>query len=146
MSILIVEDDEGVQASLTTLLREEGYEVEIARDGSEALSRLSDGPPPSLILLDLSMPRMDGVEFRSRQLADSRVANVPVIVLSARPDARQTAHRLGAADVLPKPTSFRLLLEAIQNTAITVVAPGGMPGRPKSLREAWQALNPRTGS
>ena len=142
MSILIVEDDEGVQLTLTTLLREEGYEVEFASDGSEALSRLSEGPPPSLILLDLNLPRMDGVEFRSRQLADSRIANVPVIIVSARPDAQQTAKRLGAADVLPKPMSFRALLEAVQNTAITVVSAADLPGKPRSLREAWRALHP----
>jgi DNA-binding response OmpR family regulator len=143
VSILIVEDDEGVQQTLMTLLREEGYDVEVAQDGAEALSLLSEGPPPSLILLDLNLPRMDGVEFRSRQLADSRIANVPVIVVSARPDARQTAQRIGAADVLPKPMSFRALLEAVQNTAITVVVPSAMPGKPRSLREAWRALNPR---
>ena len=141
MSILIVEDDEGVQLSLATLLREEGYEVETANDGTQALSRLTVGPPPSLILLDLSLPRMDGVEFRSRQLADSRIANVPVIVVSARPDAKRTAQQLGAADVLPKPMSFEALLVAVQNTAITVVTTAGLPGKPKNLREAWRALH-----
>jgi CheY-like chemotaxis protein len=121
LSILIVEDDAGVQLSLATLLREEGYDVDTASDGAEALLHLRAGPPPSLILLDLSLPEMDGVEFRTRQLADSRLANVPVIVLSARPDASKTAQRMGAADVLRKPMSFAALLRAIQNTAITAV-------------------------
>lgn len=141
MSILIVEDDDGVQQSLASLLRAEGYEVETVNDGTAALRRLSDGPPPSLILLDLMMPKMDGIEFRSRQLADSRIANVPVIVVSARPDGRKTAQRIGAADFLPKPMSFDALLQAVQNTAITVVTTQGLPGKPKSLDEAWRVLH-----
>ncbi|MDB4970198.1 MAG: two-component response regulator [Myxococcales bacterium] len=141
MSILIVEDDEGVQESLATLLRMEGYDVETVSDGSAALRRLSDEPPPNLILLDLIMPHMDGVEFRSRQLADSRIANIPVIIVSACAEARGTAERLGAVDFLLKPMSFEALLLAVQNTAITVVTTQGIPGSPKSLREAWRALH-----
>ena len=141
MSILIVEDDEGVQQSLAALLRDEGYEVETVNDGTTALRRLTEGPPPSLILLDLMMPQMDGIEFRSRQLADSRIANVPVIVVSARADGRRTAERIGAADFLPKPMSFEALLHAVQNTAITVVTTEGLPGQPKSLADAWRMLH-----
>jgi CheY-like chemotaxis protein len=141
--ILIVEDDEGVQTSLANLLREEGYDVEIASDGVEALKRLAEGPPPSLILLDLMLPQMDGIEFRARQLADRQYATIPVVVVSARPDVREMASRLGAAGYLPKPMKFEALLEAVQNTAITVVTTADLPGRPKSLREAWRALHPR---
>ena len=144
MSILIVEDDEGVQEALANVLSEEGYEVEVARDGNEALQRLESGPAPSLILLDLMMPQMDGIEFRARQLANSRLANIPVIVVSARPDARSTAERLGAVDVLPKPMHFDALLHAVQNTAITVVRTADLPGKPKSLREAWRALTSKS--
>jgi CheY-like chemotaxis protein len=140
LSILIVEDDEGVQEALANVLRDEGYDVELARDGSEALERLANGPPPSLILLDLMMPQMDGTEFRARQLSDSRIANIPVIVVSARPDAERMAQRLGAVDVLAKPMSFERLLHAVQNTAITVVTTVSLPGRPRSLLDAWRAL------
>ncbi len=141
MSILIVEDDDGVQQALANVLREEGYEVETVNDGTAALRRLNEGPPPSLILLDLMLPQMDGTEFRARQLADSRVANIPVIVVSARPDGRTTAQRIGAADFLPKPMSFDALIRAVQNTAVTVVTTAGIPGKPKSLREAWRLLH-----
>lgn len=141
MSILIVEDDEGVQEALAHVLREEGYEVEIAADGTQALQRLRSGPPPSLILLDLMMPQMDGIEFRSHQLADSRLASIPVIVVSARPDAKRAVATMGFADILPKPMSFEVLLHAVQNTAITVVTTDAVPGKPKSLREAWRALH-----
>ncbi len=95
-----------------------------------------------MILLDLLMPEMDGTEFRSHQLADSRLATIPVIVLSACPDAKQVAARIGACDVLSKPMSFAALLHAVQNTAITVVTTDAIAGN-KSLRDAWHALHSR---
>ncbi len=121
MSILIVEDDEGVGPSIAHLLREEGYDVEVAFDGRAALDRLRRDPLPSLILLDLLMPEMDGIEFRVRQLADARMARVPVIVMSARPDVAQLANQLLVADFLPKPMNFEELLHVVQNRAVTVV-------------------------
>jgi len=121
MSILIVEDDEGVGPSIASLLRDEGYDVAIATSGRTALDRLKNEPLPSLILLDLMMPEMDGIEFRVRQLADSRLASIPVIVLSARPDVAYQAKRLLVDDFLAKPMNFEELLHVVQNRAITVV-------------------------
>ena len=141
MSVLIVEDDEGVRESLETLLRDEGYDVETARDGAAALERLDAGETPSLILLDLNMPGMDGIEFRHRQLADSRWREIPVIVLSARPDGDKRATELGAVDYLAKPMSFESLLFAVQNRAITVVSSVDLPPRAKTLCEAWQSVH-----
>lgn len=142
VSILIIEDDEGVRGSLRGVLEEEGYSVEVAGDGAEGLRRLEAEPPPSLILLDLMMPGMDGEEFRTRQLTDPRTANIPVIVVSARPDARQTARRLGAADYLQKPMSFEALLHVVQNQAITVVNSPESPESPRlTIEEAWTALH-----
>ncbi len=142
MSVLIVEDDEGVRAALVDLLRDEGYDIVEAQDGATALERLRSGPLPSLILLDLMMPDMDGIEFRRRQLADPRLSRIPVIVISARPDVADCARQLRAADFLPKPMSFELLIHAVQNRAITTV--GGttpLPDRPQTLHEAWSLLH-----
>ena len=127
MSILVVEDDEAVCGALAVVLRQEGYEVEIASDGTEAMARLEAGPAPSLILLDLTMPRMDGIEFRERQLADRRLARIPVIVMSSRPDAKATARRIGAADAIAKPMQLDEVLHVVQNTAITVVTSSVLP-------------------
>ena len=121
MSILIVEDDEGVGPSIASLLRDEGYEVAIATSGRIVLDRLKNDPLPSLILLDLMMPEMDGIGFRVRQLADSRLASIPVIVLSARPDVAHQAKQLLVDDFLAKPMNFDELLHVVQNRAITVV-------------------------
>ena len=81
--ILIVEDDAPIQSALASLLDDEGYEVSLANDGEEALNRMEGDALPDLILLDLRMPVMDGWEFRSAQKRDSRLAQVPVVVLSA---------------------------------------------------------------
>jgi CheY-like chemotaxis protein len=74
---------------------------------------------PSLILLDLAMPRMDGMQFREaqRHLANRRLASVPVVVVSARIDAADFQQRLGASDVLVKPFEAERLLAAVQMCA-----------------------------
>lgn len=129
MSILIVEDDEGVGPSLANLLRDEGYDVDVVANGKLGLQKLAREPLPSLILLDLMMPDMDGIEFRMRQLGDSRIASIPVIVLSARPDVALQAKQLLVADFLQKPMNFEELLHAVQNCAITVVRGEALPAR-----------------
>lgn len=121
MSVLLVEDDEGVSSSLADVLREEGYTVEIAYSGRQALQRLTQDPLPSLILLDLMMPEMDGIDFRRIQRADARLRDIPVVIISARPDVAACAAELGAEDFLQKPMSFAELLHVVQNRAVTEV-------------------------
>jgi CheY-like chemotaxis protein len=121
MSILIVEDDDGVRDTLAAILRDEGYAVETASNGEAALQQVAARPLPTLILLDLMMPRMDGIHFRARQLADPELREVPVVVISARPDVARQAAALHADDFLRKPMSFEELLHVVQNRAITEV-------------------------
>ena len=121
MSILIIEDDDGVRDALAAILREEGYVAEIANDGAAAMRRLAARPLPALILLDLMMPQMDGIDFRTRQLADPELRKIPVIIISARPDVARQAAKLGADAFLQKPMSFEELLHLVQNRAITEV-------------------------
>jgi len=121
MSVLIIEDDDGVRDSLAAILREEGYVVEVAGSGTEAFAHLRSRPHPTLILLDLMMPEMDGIDFRQRQLEDAELRKIPVIIISARPDIARQAARLGADGFLQKPMSFEELLHLVQNRAITEV-------------------------
>jgi DNA-binding response OmpR family regulator len=122
MSILIVEDDDGVGETLASILREEGYLVETASNGEAALRIIADARSlPSLILLDLMMPQMDGIHFRTRQLADPALRAIPVVIISARPDVALRAAELHADDFLQKPMSFEELLHVVQNRAITEV-------------------------
>jgi two-component system chemotaxis response regulator CheY len=81
--ILLVEDDFVLRGALSELLREDGFAVESAANGIEALQRLNRVPRPALVLLDIMLPHMDGLTFRAAQLAMPSVASIPVIVISA---------------------------------------------------------------
>jgi two-component system chemotaxis response regulator CheY len=113
--ILLVEDDDLTRDALTTLLEVAGYQVTSAADGREALDRLSEGEHPSVILLDLWMPVMDGRTFRKRQLQSPSLASIPVLLLSAEDNLARTAASLGAAGYFPKPISVEKVLKAIHS-------------------------------
>ena len=110
--ILVVEDDDDIRDSLKELLEEEGYQVDTAANGEQALNRLR-GEAPQLILLDLMMPVMDGWEFRRHQKADPEMSQVPVIVLSALDQGR--AAGLDPAAFLKKPLDFDRLLQLVRH-------------------------------
>jgi serine/threonine protein kinase len=101
--VLVVEDDPDARASLVAVLRGQGFEVDTADDGREALAKLRAGPYPSLILLDLLMPVMDGWKFLEEQRRDPALAAVPVVIVSAADPRQARAAALGAADYLQKP-------------------------------------------
>jgi CheY-like chemotaxis protein len=112
--ILVVDDDAGIRDMLTQLLEDEGYGVVTAADGQIALTQLRQGnSPPCLILLDLMMPVMNGVQFRSEQQQDSWLASIPVVVISAHLSGWQRAHTVQAADYLEKPVDLPKLLDIV---------------------------------
>ena len=112
-SVLVVDDDPDVRIMLETYLELEGFDVLTASNGLDALQRLRDARP-SVILLDLMMPVMDGVEFRRQQQGQPLLRDIPVVCLSARHDARQTANRLGVTDCLPKPLDLQMLISVVR--------------------------------
>jgi CheY-like chemotaxis protein len=81
-SILVVDDDVSATDSLTDILTAESYTVAAAKNGKEALKLLRSAPLPRLIILDLFMPEMDGWEFRREQLKDSKLRDIPVVVMT----------------------------------------------------------------
>lgn len=112
--ILVVEDDVDLRRSLAEVLEDEGCEVACARDGVEALRQL-EGPVPQAILLDLTMPGMDGWTFRSRQRKDPRLAAIPTVVISAAYGNEARGVEALAADAfLPKPFELRTLIAALK--------------------------------
>jgi len=115
--ILVVDDDETMRDAMVAVLESAGYEVIAERTARQALALLqSSAAKPSLILLDLVMPGMSGVEFRAVQLQDAALATIPVVFVSAFPntlDALQSTGRLGAAAVLGKPVDARDLLTLV---------------------------------
>lgn len=111
--ILVVEDDLDIRSILSQLLMFEGYDVEEAADGAEALALLRRGQPPALILLDLMMPVMDGWQLRAELQRDPALASIPVVIVSADVRAEQEASRLRVAGLLKKPLQIEPLLELV---------------------------------
>ncbi|HEX3695063.1 MAG TPA: response regulator [Polyangia bacterium] len=110
-SILVVDDDSDIRETLTDILSEEGYRVTGVRNGREALAYLGAQTRPSLILLDMMMPEMDGWRFRQEQQRNPVIAGIPVVILSAHGNVREAALALGVADYLRKPLRVENLLE-----------------------------------
>ncbi|CAN91331.1 MULTISPECIES: response regulator [Sorangium] len=111
--ILVVEDDLDIRSILTQLLVFEGYDVEEAADGAEALALLRRDAPPALILLDLMMPVMDGWQLRAELQRDPALASIPVVIVSADVRVEQEASRLRVAGLLKKPLQIEPLLELV---------------------------------
>jgi two-component system response regulator MprA len=113
MRILVVEDDAAVRDSLGRTLRFEGYQVDVAGDGQAALDVVRAGEPDAVVL-DVSMPRMDGLEACRRLRADGVV--VPVLMLTARDSVGDRVAGLdaGADDYLVKPFALQELLARIR--------------------------------
>lgn len=108
--VLIVDDDVATLDGLGGLLEVEGYEVERAGDGAEALEKLRGREPPRLILLDLRMPVMDGWQFLTERAKDPAIARIPVVLLSGLPFIPNAP---GVADFLTKPINPARLLDAV---------------------------------
>lgn len=110
--ILLVDDSIDLRIPMQRMLESEGFEVVCAENGEVALSVLRTARPlPDLILLDLMMPVMDGQTFRSEQMNDPKIANVPVIVLSASSSAKNEVTRMNVHGFLPKPIDFDKLMD-----------------------------------
>lgn len=108
--VLVVDDDPLVRETLGDFLSDSGYRVLLATSGTHALKLLSRSPvPPSVILLDLKMPELDGWQFRELQLREPSMASIPVIVLTATPNATVRE----AAVVLRKPLRLPAIGKAI---------------------------------
>lgn len=108
--MLIVDDDKDIQSSIKMVLEMHGYDVSCVSNGKEALEALIRGPAPSIILLDLMMPVMDGFEFMRLMEQDYIVPKVPIVVMTA---ARNNAHDIKKHKTLLKPFDVSKLLAII---------------------------------
>jgi two-component system, OmpR family, response regulator MprA len=116
MKILVVDDERAVRESLRRALELEGYEIELAADGREALSRLTenDGSQPDAVILDVLMPGVDGLEVCRRLRREG--SSVPVLMLTARDEIESRVSGLdaGADDYVTKPFALEELLARVR--------------------------------
>jgi CheY-like chemotaxis protein len=110
-SVLLVEDDEDIRATLGEFLSGQGYEVETASNGQEGLKRL-EKHKPGLVLLDLMMPVMNGWEFLEKKKTEPpEISKVPVLVISAVPGQPYVP---GALATLKKPIDLHRLMDFVE--------------------------------
>ena len=121
--VLIVDDDEPTLDLCAEFLESEGYRIVRAQDGQEALER-GVACLPDVVLLDMVLPGLDGVETCRRLKADPRTRRIPVALVSVRPRLKDYQARAGADGVLPKPFDLDALLQLIQTLLVRpAVAP-----------------------
>lgn len=122
--ILIVDDDPAVRAFLAEVVRRDGCEPVLAASGVEGYAALTASAARiALVLLDLSMPEMDGFRFRELQLEDAQLAGIPVIVLTGFMLTPEELSFMRPAAVLSKPASVTTIRDAIRRV-ISVPATG----------------------
>jgi CheY-like chemotaxis protein len=116
LKVLIIDDDADIRELLKIVLEADGYHVNIAVDGADALTQLGAGLWPALILLDLMMPRLDGEQFM-KKMRGTRYAKIPVVLLSGHSAAAKKADDLHAASCLNKPVEVEELLDTVRRFA-----------------------------
>ncbi|MGY1424479.1 response regulator [Lysobacter sp. A289] len=124
MKILLVEDNEMNRDMLSRRLKRRGYEVAIAIDGQAALDEVAS-EMPQLVLMDMSLPVLDGWETTRRMKADPRTANIPIIALTAHAmmEDRERALAAGCDDFDTKPVDLERLVGKIEALAGSAMPP-----------------------
>jgi CheY-like chemotaxis protein len=142
LTILLAEDDDGHARLIERNLKRAGFvnRVVRARDGQEALAavRRASGPEPGvrfLLLLDINMPRVDGVEVLRQLKADPQTAQIPVIMLTTTDDPREVerCYALGCSVYITKPVRYEDFVEALSRLGMfleIVKLPPAPPGAP----------------
>ena len=113
--VLVVEDEEDIQELVQFNLAKDGYRVAAARSGEEALKKIR-AEPPDLVLLDLMLPGLNGLELCRIVRADPKTRSIPIVMITAKGEEADivTGLELGADDYLPKPFSPRVLLARLR--------------------------------
>jgi CheY-like chemotaxis protein len=110
--VLVVDNHVVIREALAAILEDEGYAVEVAANGAEALAMLRAGSRPKLVLTDLMMPVLDGWQFAKTVAADPALAGVPICVMTA--SGRMAPPPAQAMEVLYKPLDMDCLLATVE--------------------------------
>lgn len=115
MKILVVDDDKTTRKMISLILKSKGYEVVTAENGIEALQKLGL-ERINLILTDMNMPYMDGIEFIKQVRATSDISDIPIVMITteADEDEKRRAFEAGVDDYLVKPTNAEQISESIK--------------------------------
>ena len=127
-TVLIVDDDADSQEMLRLALGVAGYTVATASNGRDALVHLRSTADTCIIVLDLSLPEMDGTQFRAAQLRDRSLAWIPIVVLSGSIDGVIRARQLDARAFVPKPVDLDRLRAALRRIGCCQARPRGPSG------------------
>src|SRR4051812_31388330 len=113
--VLIIDDDDAVASAMVRLLQAEGHRASCAQTAGDALHRLREGPP-DLVLLDLSMPRVGGLDLLEALGGEGRFAHIPVALFTGcdDPAARDAGRQLGARDYILKGQEWPQIKERIE--------------------------------
>ena len=143
--ITLVDDDENIVTSVSLALESQGHTVKAYHDGASGLAAL-ENDPPDLVILDVKMPRMDGMEVLRRL---RRTSDIPVIILTSKDDEidELLGFNLGADDYMHKPYSQRLLIERVKAVLRRAGGPAGDEedegeAAPKPLKRGSLTLDP----
>ena len=113
--VLVVDDDEAIRNTARSILEDEGYAVELASNGAEALTHLQTSSPPELLLLDLMMPVMNGLALLRELEAHTELATIPVVIMTAASVSLETSSL--RYPILRKPFKLDTLLEFVTSYA-----------------------------
>src|ERR1700682_704341 len=113
--IIVADDDQALSRTLSWILKENGYDVVSVAGGEHLLEHLTS-EQVDLLLLDIRMPKVDGLQLLERVKSDPRHKDLPVLMISSMPPEEATVRALGlgAADFIPKPFRVRELLARVQ--------------------------------
>jgi two-component system chemotaxis response regulator CheY len=111
--VLVVDDDTDIRESISHLLEFEGYKIAMASNGVEGFAQLKE-KRPSLILLDLMMPVMDGWQFKTQLDSNPEFNGIPIVVVSADGNIREKSESIGVSEFLTKPIEIEHLLKIVE--------------------------------
>lgn len=110
--LLVVDDEAGVCSVLSEVLSDEGFKVTVVHNGVDAIARMY-ASKPRLVLLDLMLPQMDGLEVLEQMRHDRELKRIPIVAMSAAPALLQAAKTNGADEILQKPFNAGDIVSAV---------------------------------